>query len=66
MKTYRMNSLGVIHEVKNEPILNAYQLAEELEWLCDEYKYVAESAAMLRMQADEINALRKQLNELRD
>lgn len=64
MKTYRMNSLGFITEVKAEPQLNAYELAEELEWLCDEYKYVGEAAAMLRMQADEITALRKQLDEL--
>ena len=60
-----MNSLGAVREVDDKP-LNAYELADELDWLSDEYLHVAESAAMLRMQADEITALRKQLNELLD
>jgi hypothetical protein len=65
MKKYIMNSLGAVREVDDKP-LNAYELADELDWLSDEYLYVAESAAMLRMQADEITALRKQIDELLD
>jgi hypothetical protein len=42
--------------------MNAYELAQELEWLQDEYYYVKESADMLRQQADRIAELEKQLN----
>lgn len=56
MKNYRMNNLGFITEIKDTPPLSAYELADELDWTDN-----AEAAAMLRMQADEIKALRKQL-----
>jgi hypothetical protein len=35
--------------------MNAYELAQELEWLQDEYYYIKESADMLRQQAEKIS-----------
>jgi hypothetical protein len=35
--------------------MNAYELAQELEWLQDEYYYIKESADMLRKQAEKIS-----------
>lgn len=63
MRTFTMNSLGVMTEVHKKPDLNAYELATALDedW-ADIFR--EEAAIMLRMQADEITALRSQLNEL--
>lgn len=60
MKTYRMNSLGFISEIENKLPLTAHELADELDDWTDNH----EAAAMLRMQAEEIIALRDQINEL--
>jgi len=65
MKTYRMNSLGFVTEIKEQPTLNAYELADLIDsedtlWLEGRLKEICN---MLRMQADEITALREQLDE---
>ena len=44
--------------------MNAYELAQELEWLQDEYYYVKESADMLRQQADRIEKLEQALQSI--
>jgi len=44
--------------------MNAYELAEELEWLQDEYYYIKESADMLRQQAQAIATLSDRIAEL--
>ena len=59
MKKYLMNNLGYVTEIKEQPPLTAYELADELEWTDNH-----DAAVMLRMQADEITALREQINEL--
>jgi len=44
--------------------MNAYELADWLDWWFDSpIEGVDMAAKMLRMQADEIKALREQLNE---
>jgi len=45
--------------------MNAYELADELEKLLTDgdWKHCSDTCVMLRMQADEITALRKQLND---
>ncbi len=44
--------------------MNAYELADELEWLQDEYYYIKESVDMLRQQADRIAALETVLRSI--
>ena len=44
--------------------MTAYELADFLEEMLGAYDCVQWSSEMLRMQADEIKALREQLNEL--
>jgi proline racemase len=44
--------------------MNAYELAEELEWLQDEYYYIKDSADMLRQQADRIAQLETVLRSI--
>ena len=63
MKTYRMNSLGVVTEIKEQPQLTAYELADFIDNNDCEYINLDPVSNMLRMQADEITALREQLNE---
>ncbi len=44
--------------------MNAYELADELEWLQDEYYYIKESVDMLRQQADRIAELETVLRSI--
>lgn len=47
--------------------MTAYELADWLDWWTDNKPYPQENqliVKMLRMQADEITALREQINEL--
>ncbi len=46
--------------------MNAYELAQELEWLQDEYYYIKESADMLRKQAEKISNMEAWENKYLD
>lgn len=64
MKKYLMNSLGHVTEV--DTALSAYELANYLEAREVNNFVLLEAAKVLRLQADEIEALREQLDELLD
>jgi hypothetical protein len=63
MTKYIMNSLSAITEIDETP-RTAYELAQYLEIAFYSDSDIENAANMLRMQADEIKALREQLNEL--
>lgn len=64
MKKYLMNSLGHVTEVDTP--LTAYELAKYLEAREVNNPTLLEAAKVLRLQADEIEALREQLDALLD
>lgn len=65
MTKYFMNSLGIMTKINDAP-MSAYELAKYLEAREVNNPTLLEAAKVLRLQADEIEALREQLDELLD